>query len=119
MSKKKTANIFRQIPLMVAFLAAFVFSANNSLQLLTLEGQGTAQAQQQEQSEDERPVAYLDYACAAIAPVAQLSLFHTSFKVDVPVFQPVQNQQQFIPFSRGSDHFFRILFRLIISPNAP
>ena len=121
MTKRRTGSIFRQIPLMVAFLAAFVFSASNSLQLLILDSEGVANTQQQDQdqSEDERPVAYLDYAYAAVTPVAQLSLFQSIFKVAVPAIQPVQDQQQFIPSPRGSDQFFRILFRLIISPNAP
>lgn len=129
--RTNTGGIFRQIPFVVLMLAALVFSVSNSLQPLLYEEvlykevvyEGAKQTDQQqpeqEQSDDNRPVAFVDYACAAITPVAQLLFFQASFKVPVPALQLWPVKIQLIPSPRGSDHFFRTLFRSIISPNAP
>ncbi len=118
--RKTTGSIFRQIPLLVAMLAAFVFSASNGLQPLLLDDAAQAeQVQDQDRNEDNRPEAYVDYACDAIAPAAQLQFFQASFKIPLPELQLGGDMPDLLPSPRGSDHFFRILFRLIISPNAP
>lgn len=118
---KSISSLFGQVSLVVALLAAFVFSASNGLQMPEGQQKLVSQEQEQEQEQsDERPLAYIDYACNALIPVAaQLNLFHQPyFEAALP---PVVNSPEKIltlPSMQGS-RFFRILFRLIISPNAP
>ena len=101
---------------MVALLAAFVFSASSGLRPLLQEHQ---QQIQEASQDDERPVAYLDYACSALAPVAQFVVAHQSVvKVPLPPVLKLEEKPVSLPPARV-DQYFLTLFRLIISPNAP
>lgn len=116
--------LLRQFPLLVVLLAAFVFSASNGLQPLLAE-QLTAQAdelsprQSSENEEDSRPVSFVDCASSALVPVAQPSFLQQAF-LKVPAFPVAVRQEtpRVLPPIRAEE-FFKILFRRIISPNAP
>lgn len=106
---------------MVAMLAAFVFSGSNGMKLfLNQEGIASQQFMEQDQEQDdERPVAYLDYACNALAPAAQLLFAHQpAFEAPMPPLADVPEKILSIPALRV-DPYFIALFRIIISPNAP
>lgn len=111
---------------MVALLAAFVFSASNGLKPILQEAGQQVQPQsdqarpdQSPQEDDERPLAYLDMACSALAPVAQFIFSHQPFiKAPFLSFESVAEKLSPLPPIRV-DRYFRTLFCLIISPNAP
>lgn len=111
----------KQVPLLVALLAAFVFSASNGLKPILQEANQQVQANpdQTPQEEDERPLAYLDMACSALAPVAQFIFSQQPFvKAPFPTFEYVAEKLSPMPSLRV-DRYFHTLFCLIISPNAP
>lgn len=113
---KPFSSFLKQVPLMVALLAAFVFSAGNSLRTAL---PGVPQQVQEQQEENERPVAYLDYAISALAPVASF-IFSQSPFVGAPLPALLHVEQKLPPLPPlRADRYFRTLFRLIISPNAP
>ena len=113
-------SFLKQVPLLVALLAAFVFSASNGLRPLLQEANIRAELQQDSQDQkDERPQASFDYGCNALAPVAQLVFLHQFFvEAPLPPLFPVKEESVALPLLRV-DPYFKTLFRLIISPNAP
>lgn len=118
---KQISSFLKRVPLMVALLAAFVFSASNGLRPILQETDQQIQARhgQASQEEDERPLAYLDMACSALAPVAQFIYSHQPFiKAPFPSFEYVVEKLSPLP-PLQVDRYFRTLFCLIISPNAP
>ena len=115
------SHLFRKAFLLVAMLAACVFSAGNGLQpFLSFGPDSIIEAQQEEEgAEDERPTSYVGYASSALLPVASVSfLYQPSFKVLFPPLPVREAKPQILPPLRV-DSYFRTLFRLIISPNAP
>ncbi|WP_026135527.1 hypothetical protein [Nafulsella turpanensis] len=121
MRKTQTVgHVFRKTFLMVAMLAACVFSAGNGLHpLLTAGPQLAVELQEEQGEENERPVSYVSYASSALLPVATVSFLHQpNFKVVVPPLHVREVKPQILPPLRV-DSYFRTLFRLIISPNAP
>ena len=111
--------LFRQLPIMVVLLAAFVFSASNGLKPLFAADVEQVQSPFGADEEDNRPVSYVDYASSALVPVAQLSFLHqTVFKVVVLPVVVVQEKPRVLPPIRAEE-FLKTLFTRIISPNAP
>lgn len=117
--KKQMQFLFRQLPLMVVLLAAFVFSAANGLQPLFAASFEQGQSSVEAQEDDNRPLAYVDCSSSALVPVAQLSFLHQAiFKAPALPLVVVQEKPLILPPLRAEE-FFKTLFRLIISPNAP
>lgn len=107
---------------MVAMLAAFVFSGSNGMTLF-LNQEIIVDSQQlvgeDPEQDDERPMAYLDYACNALAPAAQFLVSHQpAFEAPLPPLADIPEKPLSIPALRV-DAYFLTLFRIIISPNAP
>lgn len=121
---RKTASVshlIRKAFLLVAMLAACVFSAGNGLQPLLSSGQYASIEVQQEEggAEDERPAAYVGYASSALLPVASVSfLYQPDFRILFPPVPVREVKPRLLPPLRV-DNYFRTLFCLIISPNAP
>ena len=115
--------LLRQFPLLVVLLAAFVFSASNGLRpLLANQLADKAEISSQlpsESEEDNRPVSFIDCASNALVPVAQVSFLQQAF-LKVPALPVMVRQEKpnVLPPIRAEE-FFKILFRHIISPNAP
>ena len=105
---------------MVALLAAFVFSASSGLRPLLQESNQQVQLQQDGHDQgDERPQAYFNFGCNALAPVAQLAVLHQVFlEAPLPPVTHIEEKPAALPPLRV-DPYFRTLLRLIISPNAP
>lgn len=136
MKKSKRFSIFlKQVPLMVALLAAFVFSAGDGLRPFLQESRqqelkpdvarpdvarpDQAKNGAEPQEENERPMAHLDYAFSALAPVASFIFQqHPYIKAPLPDLVYVVQKLPALPPLR-TDRYFHTLFRIIISPNAP
>lgn len=132
---KRFSSFFMQVPYMVALVAAFMFSAGDGLRPLFQEsvqqelkpdaaGPEAAHPEQaknsgEQQEDDERPVAHLDYAFSALAPVASFIFTqHPYIKAPLPDLVFVEQKLPALPPLRA-DRYFHTLFRIIISPNAP
>lgn len=117
------SSLFGQVSLVVALLATFVFSSGNGLrQFMMADSQPQSQQlmEQEQDQDDERPNAYLEYACNALVPVAaQLNFLHQPhFEAPLPPVINSPEKPHTLPIIQG-DRYFRTLFTLIISPNAP
>lgn len=117
---KQISSFLKQVSLVVALFAAFVFSASNGLKPFHQESARQVQLQQDAHDQnDERPQAYVDFGCNALAPVAQLVfLQQIMIKAPLPPATHIEEKPASLPPLRV-DKYFRTLFRLIISPNAP
>lgn len=127
MKQTKTfSSLFAQLSLVVALLAAFVFSASYGIgphgmaSLFTGDAQQESQSLMEQEEDDERPVTYIGYACNALVPVAaQISFLHQPhFEAPLPPVTDSPEKPHTLP-SVPANRYFRTLFRLIISPNAP
>lgn len=123
---KSISSLFAQLSLVVALLAAFVFSAGNGVGPHGLASLFTGDVQQESQSfmdqeeDDERPLSYIGYACNALVPVAaQINFLHQPrFEAPLPPVTDSPEKPHTLP-SLPANRYFRTLFTLIISPNAP
>lgn len=124
---KSISSLFVQLSLVVALLAAFVFSASYGMgphgvaSLFTGDAQQESQSfMEQQEEDDERPLSYIGYACNALVPVAaQINFLHQPhFEAPLPPVTDSPEKPHTLP-SLPANRYFRTLFRLIISPNAP
>jgi hypothetical protein len=117
--EKQMHLLFRQLPLLAVLLAAFVFSAGSGLKPLIVAETTQIQSSLEADEEDNRPVSFVDCASSALVPVAQISFLHQPvFKVQVLTQYFKQDAPRVMP-PILAEEFFKTLFRLIISPNAP
>ncbi len=111
--------LFRQLPLLLVLLAAFVFSAGSGLKPLIEAGTKQAPTTVGADQEDDRPVSFVDGAGSALVPVAQVSFLHQPlFTIQVLSRYVKQESPRALP-PILAEKFIKTLFRLIISPNAP
>lgn len=125
---KSLSSLFAQLSLVVALLAAFVFSASYgtgphgiaSLFMDDVQQESPLLPDQQQEENDERPQSFIGYACNALVPVAaQISfLYQPRFEAPLPPVVDSPEKPHTLPV-RPANQYFRTLFRLIISPNAP
>lgn len=123
---KSISSLFAQLSLVVALLAAFVFSASYGMgpqgiaSLFTGDAQQESQPFMEQEEDDERPLSYIGYACNALVPVAaQINFLHQpQFEAPLPPVTDSPEKPHTLP-SLPANRYFRTLFRIIISPNAP
>lgn len=125
---KSLSSLFAQLSLVVAMLAAFVFSASYgagphgiaSLFMDDVQQESPSLMEQDQEEDDERPLSYIGYACNALVPVAaQINfLYQPRFEAPVPPVTDSPESPHTLP-ALPANRYFRTLFRLIISPNAP
>lgn len=123
---KSISGLFAQLSLVVALLAAFVFSASYGAGPQGIASLFAAEAQQESQSftdqqeeDDERPQSFIGAYNALVPVAAHINFLHQPhFEAPLPPVTDSPEKPHTLP-SLPANRYFRTLFTLIISPNAP